>query len=146
MLFTASTASPRARLAAYTCWMAGISARQGPHQLAHRLTMTTWPRKAESAAGPLSIVFKVKSGAGNPSRGLGICPLRATDAGTRENQVQPPPTNRSASAKPHQRLGSCNSQFIRFSQLQKGETLFSIHSSCKMAEVGRTAPAATKAE
>src|SRR3990172_1238810 len=67
--------------------MAGISARQGGHQVAQKLTSTTLPRRSDREICPPPNKSSVKSGALNPSRGLGGAPVVAL-AGTREAKVQ----------------------------------------------------------
>src|SRR5262245_9093251 len=85
--------------------MAGSSARHGPHQLAHRFTITTLPRCPASEVVEPSSVSSVKSGAGNPARGLGGSPVSARELGTRDTHVQLAPSNTIASEMSHQRRG-----------------------------------------
>src|SRR3990170_8575756 len=75
--------------------MAGISARQGGHQDAHRLTTTGLPRNSDSVISPPPSRSRVKSGAAKPSRGVAICSAAfAAAGGRRDNNVQPAPNDR----------------------------------------------------
>src|SRR3990172_6392294 len=109
---TASTSSPRGLKDWYIFSMAGISARQGGHQVAQKLTSTTFPRSPDRLACPPPSSSRVKSGALKPSRGLGGgAPPEVAAAGAREVNVQITPNARAAKVNASQRRSSFSQLF-----------------------------------
>jgi len=70
--------------------MAGISARQGGHQLAQMLMISGFPRRSERVNLEPSELLSVKSGAENPFRGAEISILEELPEGALENQIHAP--------------------------------------------------------
>jgi hypothetical protein len=69
------------------------------------LTITACPRRSDNVIWPPSNRSSVKSGAENPSRGLGGgAPSVVAAAGIRERNIQPLPTKKTAAIKIFQRL------------------------------------------
>src|SRR4030065_2723746 len=92
--------------------MAGISARQGGHQVAQKLTRTTFPRRSDRVTCPPPSKSGVKSGALKPSRGLGGASPVTAAAGTRETKVQIIPSTSAAKDIASQRLSLFNNLFL----------------------------------
>src|SRR5262245_15593986 len=61
--FTPMSVKPTRLYFWYICSSRGISCRHGPHQLAQKLIITTWPRNCDSETDLPSRVDSVKSGA-----------------------------------------------------------------------------------
>src|SRR4051812_13874594 len=80
---TARMTSPRSRYCSYSSCIAGISSRQGWHQVAQKLMSTGLPLRSASRTVPPSAVGRLKSGAGLPSRAAGCAPLQAARARAR---------------------------------------------------------------
>src|SRR5688572_808652 len=59
-----SIVNPRGSYLAWICCRSGISCRQGPHQVAQKLIMTTWPLSSLRRTSPPSRAGSAKSGAG----------------------------------------------------------------------------------
>jgi len=75
----------------YSCqafWKAGISARQGGHQLAQKFRITGFPRRSESLILESSIDNKLKSGAKKFSLGASMAEEGSADGGMRETHIQ----------------------------------------------------------
>jgi hypothetical protein len=102
---TPSMITPESLYCSYDFSSAGVSARQGGHHVAQKLTTTILPRNSERVTLFPSSVSRVKSGARKPWRGLGEEERGAPTAdGTREATIHRNPNARLTSIKVSQRF------------------------------------------
>src|SRR5512138_2107278 len=74
VILTASMTKPCSLYSRYIASSDCISARQGGHQVAHKLTSTACPRRSDNLTDSPSSVFNSKSGARKPCCGAGTFP------------------------------------------------------------------------